>query len=90
MKNHLRELKKNVFKDKPIITTTENVLTLLSLQFSMFKGDFDKLPLDVKVKTFILFFSRYINRKEVSQRFRDFDPEISMVSAKKMKSFFNG
>lgn len=90
MKNHLRELKKNVFKDKPIITTTENVLTLLSLQFSMFKGDFDKLPLDVKVKTFILFFSRYINRKEVSQRFRDFDPEISMMSAKKMKSFFNG
>lgn len=86
----MRELKKNVFKDKPIITTTENVLTLLSLQFSMFKGDFDKLPLDVKVKTFILFFSRYINRKEVSQRFRDFDPEISMVSAKKMKSFFNG
>ena len=79
-----------MFMYNQFISTTENVLTLLSLQFSMFKGDFDKLPLDVKVKTFILFFSRYINRKEVSQRFRDFDPEISMVSAKKMKSFFNG
>jgi hypothetical protein len=90
VKNHLNTLKKNVFKNKPIITTSENVLTLLSLQFSMFKGDFDKLSLDVKIKTFILFFSRYINRKEVSERFEDCDSSISLISGKKMKTFLNG
>jgi len=66
------------------------VLTLLSLQFSLFKGDFDKLSIDVKLKTFILFFSRYINRKEVSQRFEDCDKQISMINAKKVKNFLNG
>lgn len=90
VKNHLAELKKKVFKDKPVITTADNVLTLLSLQFSLYKGDFDKLSFDIKLKTLLLFFSRYINRKEIGQLFVDFDPQISMVSVKKVRQFMNG
>lgn len=90
VKNHLAQLKKQAFKDKPVITTSDNVLTLLSLQFSLYKGDFDKLSFDVKIKTFLLFFSRYINRKEITQRFVDFDLPISMVWPKKARQFMNG
>jgi hypothetical protein len=90
VKNHLSKLKEQVFKNKPIITTADNVLTLLSLQFSLFKGDFDKLSLDIKIKTFLLFFSRYVNRKEIVKRFIDFDEKISLTNFKETKQFLNG
>jgi hypothetical protein len=89
IKDYLSQIKKQAFDDKSIIITNDNILTLLSMQFSLFKDDFDKLSFDIKLKTFTLFFSRYINRKEVAVRFKDFDSTISLTQSKKMQQYLN-
>ena len=89
IRKRLCSLKKTASSNEAVVITSKNVLTLLSLQISIHKENYAELDFHVKLKTFLLFFSRYINKREIMNRFSDFDEKIDITKLKKTKHFLN-
>ena len=89
LQERLAEIKRKVSDNQKMFVSESNILTLLNLQFSIFLTDFEKLSFGVRLKVFMLFFARYIQKKELLGRFEDFDPEVDLLKQKNTLSYLN-
>lgn len=89
VKMKLSEIKNKISKNERLEISQKNILTLVNLQFSIFLSDFQNLDFGVRLKVFLIFFARYVHKKEIYMRFQDFDIQVDLLKHKKTMEYLN-
>ena len=74
---------KKVFKEENI--SAEELSTFFNLHLNYENSTFEGLSESIKLKFFLLFFARYVNKAEVSKLFEDFWEDININTSKALK-----
>ena len=89
VKSRLAQIKDKISKNQRLEISGKNILTLINLQFSIFLSDFLNLNYAARLKVFLIFFARYVHKKEIYSRFQDFDIQVDLLKHKKTMEYLN-